>query len=271
MANESDAFGKVTIFADDKEALINFMLVRYLNNKDAYYQTNIDRDLDDNYDIYNYDIFEQYNDLEKNIKPFNNDIRKEFDVGVDITEDMQWFITKDFTGNGRWSFSNNIGWFFDQNIKEDTNFNLKKYHFFAYFDYKDSEPGSGYVTHELALIEWVLGENEKDGCQEQLLDETIDYGDYSAKNLVDFGFYSENEVFDTQWIIENPDEFKKIVHNYQKPGDLLNKYFDLALEQINNDQIQTYVQFDESDLIDQLEEEFKAWLEYERPELLKEN
>lgn len=264
MANESDAFGKVTIFADDKEALINFMLVRYLNNKDAYYQTNINTDLDNNHDI-----FEQYNDLEENIKPFNNDIRKEFDI--EVTEDIKWFITKSFVGNGRWSFSNNINWFFDGNIKEDTNFNLKKHHFFAYFDYKDSEPGCDYVTHELSLIEWTPGENEKDGCQEQLLEETIDHGDYSAKNLVDFGFYSENEVFDTQWIIENPGEFKKIVYNYQKPGDLLNKYFDLAFEQINNDQIQTYVQFDESDLIEQLEEEFKAWLEYERPELLEEN
>ena len=94
MANMSDAFGNITIYAASVDELVDLIQCHLKYEEGAYYSTSLD-------------LFED-------VSPEDNSaIRKlvEENYKLDFnTHDA--VLISDFTATGRWSFKSNIGWYF---------------------------------------------------------------------------------------------------------------------------------------------------------------
>lgn len=94
MANMSDAFGEITIYAASVDVLIDLIQCHLKYEEGAYYSTSLD-------------LFED-------VSPENRtEIIKIVEENYELdstTHDAM--LVSDFTATGRWSFKSNIGWFF---------------------------------------------------------------------------------------------------------------------------------------------------------------
>lgn len=86
---------------------------------------------------------------------------------------------------------------------------LREQSFSAHFEVTDYESGFGYITKYRRTINWSPYK------QENMEITDITDVDFNAENLVKFGIYDKNEVWDISYIRTNFDEFVKYLDSQQ--------------------------------------------------------
>lgn len=206
MANISSGYGTVTIYAKELEDIAQLVYLQYLSEKNCYYYTTLtgidalSPILDDDNKTLNDKINTIYNELHAN--------------KVEISEDCP--ICTEFTleFSGRWTFTNNIDWFFKEtfNLNNNRNHddeinqlidNVKRRNYYVQFNFTEEESGCVFIQEGGVTIKW-------DGQHQEQTIESEEYHEYeySATNLIGFGLYDAGDVWDTEYIIENPETFK---------------------------------------------------------------
>lgn len=128
-----------------------------------------------------------------------SDLDEPIDRAVFNEETSQYELELDFTGNGRWNFINNVEQFIPTILKMDDEDELSNVSFQAEFNFKDAEPGCNFIYEATILV----GYDAKSGkVYKQTLSES-DEVDYTASNLIEYGFYNSWEVLDTDYILKH--------------------------------------------------------------------
>lgn len=206
MANISTGYGTVTIYAKEAKDIAELAYLQYLNEKKAYYYTTLTG------------IDELSPILDNKHKTLNDKItaiyKKLNTETVEISEDCP--ICAEFTLEfaGRWAFTNNINWFFSQAFNLTHLYNhsdeinqlidkVKQRNYYVEFNFTEEESGCDFIQEGDVVIKW-------NGQRQEQTIETEEYHDYdySASNLIEFGFYDAGDVWDIEYIIENPKTFK---------------------------------------------------------------
>ena len=243
MANLSNADGTITIKAKSTDAIYNLLLAQRYAEAEYEYRTELTSS--------NLSATKLKSDIE-NISFTNQENLKVY--------------TDTFYGIGRWSFENNVNWFMDclepdssdpDDIKEAKAKAQNEYYHIK-FDIKDEEPGCQILYEATADIEY-NPETKKSNIS---YDITQEY-DYSRDNLIKLGFYTEDEIYSVNDVINNFDNYtdywgydeKIIINHKQDIIDILKTlpdkdypYFDLyeiieynlKLEELFNELEQTY-------------------------------
>ena len=94
MANMSDAFGEITIYAASVDVLIDLIQCHLKYEEGAYYSTSLD-------------LFEDVSP--ENRTEIIKIVEENYELDATTHDAM---LVSDFTATGRWSFQSNIGWFF---------------------------------------------------------------------------------------------------------------------------------------------------------------
>lgn len=192
MANMSDAFGEITIYAASVDVLIDLIQCHLKYEEGAYYSTSLD-------------LFED-------VSPENRtEIIKIVEENYELdstTHDAM--LVSDFTATGRWSFQSNIGWFFCcltedyskyPNIDESQS-RAKATDITVEFDFTDGESGSDFIQYGEVSINW----DAKNQKQEENSD-TTETVSYTVQNLLDYNFYDFGEVVSSKWLLTHFDEY----------------------------------------------------------------
>lgn len=243
MANLSNADGTITIKAKSTNAIYNLLLAQNHVESKYEYQTQITASKSDSLKL--------KSDIEKN--SFTN-------------KDGLTVFSDSFYGIGRWSFENNVNWFMDclelnssdpDDIKE-AKLNAQNQYYRIEFEIKDEEPGCQILYEATATIEY-NPETKKSNISYDIIQEY----DYSRENLIKLGFYTEDEIYSVNDVINNFDDYtdywgydeKIIINHKQDIIDILKTlpdkdypYFDLyeiieynlKLEELFNELEQTY-------------------------------
>ena len=243
MANLSNADGTITIKAKSTNAIYNLLLAQNYVESEYEYQTQIIASKSDSLKL--------KSDIEKN--SFTN-------------KDGLTVFSDSFYGIGRWSFENNVNWFMDclelnssdpDDIKE-AKLNAQNQYYRIEFEIKDEEPGCQILYEATATIEY-NPETKKSNISYDIIQEY----DYSRENLIKLGFYTEDEIYSVNDVINNFDDYtdywgydeKIIINHKQDIIDILKTlpdkdypYFDLyeiieynlKLEELFNELEQTY-------------------------------
>lgn len=243
MANLSNADGTITIKAKSTNAIYNLLLAQNYVESEYEYQTQITASKSDSLKL--------KSDIEKN--SFTN-------------KDGLTAFSDSFYGIGRWSFENNVNWFMDclelnssdpDDIKE-AKLNAQNQYYRIEFEIKDEEPGCQILYEATATIEY-NPETKKSNISYDIIQEY----DYSRENLIKLGFYTEDEIYSVNDVINNFDDYtdywgydeKIIINHKQDIIDILKTlpdkdypYFDLyeiieynlKLEELFNELEQTY-------------------------------
>ena len=156
MANETAAWGSVTIYAPTKDALEDFIYLKILSEKDATYTT-------------------EFSDFPPYATPTEDEISYEkmiqtlYDIhDVYMEKDGSCSVNLALCGVGRWTFGQNVRWFFSYPFEEfeyETALqnklceNLKKLSFRAEFEIEEEEIDISY-SHDLYEVAWNNGETD---------------------------------------------------------------------------------------------------------------
>lgn len=156
MANETSAWGSVTIYTPSKDDLEDFIYLKILSEKDTTYSTE-------------FSDFPQYTEHTEGTFSYEKVIQALYgkhDVHMD--EDGSCSVSIALCGIGRWSFKENARWFFSypfdefeyeiprQNKLRDT---LRKLKFRAEFDIEEEELDISY-SHACYEVSWNNGKED---------------------------------------------------------------------------------------------------------------
>lgn len=191
MANMSDAFGNITIYAASVDVLIDLIQCHLKYEEDAYYSTSLD-------------LFE-------NVSPENRtEIIKIVEENYELdptTHDA--VLVSDFTATGRWNFKSNIGWFFGCLTEDYSNpyigeaqSRAKVTDITVEFDFTDGESGCDFIQDGETSINW----DAKNQKQVENSD-TTETVSYTVQNLLDYNFYDFGEVVSSKWLLTHFDEY----------------------------------------------------------------
>lgn len=187
MANLSNADGTITIKAKSTEAIYNLLLAQNYVESEYEYHTQIRAS--------NSDSLKLKSEIENN--SFTN-------------KDGFTVFSDSFYGIGRWSFENNVNWFMDcleldssdpDDIKE-AKLNAQNQYYRIEFEIKDEEPGCQILYEATAIIEY-NPETKKSNISYDIIQEY----DYSRDNLIKLGFYTEDEIYSVNDVINNFDNY----------------------------------------------------------------
>ena len=187
MANLSNADGTITIKAKSTDAIYNLLLAQRYAEAEYEYHTQITAS--------NSNSVKLKSDIENN--SFTN--KNGFTVFSDT-----------FYGIGRWSFESNVNWFMDclqidssdpEYIKE-AKLKAQKEYYRIEFEIRDEEPGCEMLYEATATIEY-NPETKKPNISYNIIQEY----DYTRDNLIKVGFYTDDELFSINDIIENFDDY----------------------------------------------------------------
>ena len=187
MANLSNADGTITIKAKSTDAIYNLLLAQRYAEAEYEYQTVLTSS--------NLNATELKSDIE-NISFTNQENLKVY--------------TDTFYGIGRWSFECNVNWFMDcleldsndpDDIKE-AKLKAQKEYYHIQFEIRDEEPGCEMLYEATATIEY-NPETKKSNISYDIIQEY----DYTRDNLIKVGFYTDDELFSINDIIENFDDY----------------------------------------------------------------
>lgn len=207
MANLSNADGTITIKAKSTDAIYNLLLAQNYVESEYEYRTQITAS--------NSNSVKLKSDIENN--SFTN--KNGFTVFSDT-----------FYGIGRWSFESNVNWFMDclqidssdlEYIKE-AKLKAQKEYYRIEFEIRDEEPGCEMLYEATATIVY-NPETKKSNISYDIIQEY----DYTRDNLIKVGFYTDDELFSINDIIENFDDYtdywgidEEIVINHKQ--DIIN-------------------------------------------------
>lgn len=198
MANMSDAFGNITIYAASVDVLIDLIQCHLKYKEDAYYSTSLE-------------LFE-------NVSPENRTeiikiVEKNYELDS-TTHDA--VLVSDFTATGRWSFKSNIRWFFGCLTEDYSKYpyigeaqsRAKATDITVEFDFTDGESGSDFIQDGETSINW----DAKNQKQVENSD-TTETVSYTVQNLLDYNFYDFGEVVSSKWLLTHFDEYVDRVCN----------------------------------------------------------
>lgn len=187
MANLSNADGTITIKAKSTDAIYNLLLAQRYAEAEYEYRTELTSS--------NLNATKLKSDIE-NISFTNQENLKVY--------------TDTFYGIGRWSFESNVNWFMDclqidssdpEYIKE-AKLKAQKEYYRIEFEIRDEEPGCEMLYEATATIEY-NPETKKSNISYDIIQEY----DYTRDNLIKVGFYTDDELFSINDIIENFDDY----------------------------------------------------------------
>lgn len=206
MANISTGYGTVTIYAKEIRDIAELVYLQYLNEKKADYYTTLTEidELSPILDNDNNTLNDKLTAIDKELYTDTTDTYNECPIYAEFTLDLA----------GRWTFTNNINWFFSQafnlthlydhsdEINQLIN-KVKQRNYYVQFNFTEEESGCDFIQEGDITIKW-------DGQrQEQTIgSEKYHEYEYSAANLIGFGLYDAGDVWDTDYVIENPETFK---------------------------------------------------------------
>lgn len=255
MANISSGYGTVTIYAKNLREIAELAYLQHLNEKEAYYYTTLTEIdalspiLDDD----NKTLNDKLTAIDKKLHTDTVEIFEDCPICAEFNLDLA----------GRWSFTNNINWFFSQafNLTHIYDHNdeinqlidkVKQRNYYVQFRFSEEEGGIGFIQEGDVIIKW------DDQRQEQTI-ESKEYHEYeySASNLIEFGFYDTGYIWDTKYIIENPDVFK----NELETGILNEQYQDLIEIAENFDLFIAFLKDNQEELDTGVYWEIQEWYE----------
>ena len=228
MANQSVAFGEVTISTKNKDDLKDFIYLQLLSEKNEKYDTTW-------LEVFDYG-------------PINKEKVSEILEPLITKDDDEYQVELRVNGTGYWCFRRNIEWFFEQplteNYKDETinsiRDRLETVKLEAVFDIIDFEAGSAYIDNSVYKIESYNREHKLTTLEEE-------FYDYTAENLMKFEYC--DWAIDRKYALENLEEFKKDAKDSALPHELLKD--DERLRKVLSKLDDTiYTEFDE--FIDQI-------------------
>ena len=187
MANLSNADDTITIKAKSTDAIYNLLLAQRYADAQYEYRTELTSS--------NLNATELKSDIE-NISFTNQENIKVY--------------TDTFYGIGRWSFECNVNWFMDcleldsndpDDIKE-AKLKAQNEYYLIKFEIKDEECGYEMLYEATATIEY----NPKTKKSNISYDIIQEY-DYTRDNLIKLGFYTKDEIYSINDVIENFDDY----------------------------------------------------------------
>ena len=187
MANLSNADGTITIKAKSTDAIYNLLLAQRYADAQYEYRTELTSS--------NLNTTELKSDI-KNISFTNQENLKVY--------------TDTFYGIGRWSFECNVNWFMDcleldshdpDYIKE-AKLKAQNEYYLIKFEIKDEECGCEMLYEANATIEY-NPETKKSNISYDIIQEY----DYTRDNLIKLGFYTKDEIYSINDVIENFDDY----------------------------------------------------------------
>lgn len=219
MANISTGYGTVTIYAKNLREIAELVYLQYLNEKKAEYYTT----LNEIYALYsildddNKTLSDKLTTIDKELYSDTSDTYKDCPIYAEFTLDLA----------GRWSFANNINWFFSQafnltNLYDHSNEinklidKVKQRNYYVEFNFAEEESGCGFIQEGNVIIKW-------NGQRQEQTVESEEYHEYeySAANLIKFDLYDAGDVWDTAYIIDNPETFKYCLLKTYDEQDLI--------------------------------------------------
>ena len=255
MANISSGYGTVTIYAKEVRDIAELAYLQHLNEKDASYYTTL-TEIDELFPILNDDnktLNDKITAFYKGLYTDTNEIYKDCPICAEFNLDLA----------GRWTFTNNINWFFSQAFNLTHLYDhsdeinqlidkVKQRNYYVQFSFTEEESGCDFIQEGDVIIKW-------DGQRQEQTIESEEYHeyDYSASNLIEFGFNDTGDVWDTEYIIENPDVFK----NELETGILNEHYEDLIDIAENLDLFITFLKDNREELDTGVYWEIEEWYE----------
>lgn len=222
MANISSGYGTVTIYAKEVNDIAELVYLQYLSEKRASYYTTLTEidELSPILDNDNNTLNDKLTAIYKELYTDTTDTYEDCPICAEFNLDLA----------GRWTFANNINWFFSQAFNLTHLYDhsdeinqlidkVKQRNYYVEFRFTEEESGCDFIQEGDVIIKW-------DGQHQEQTIESEEYHeyDYSASNLIEFGFYDTGDVWDTEYIIENPETFK----NELETGILNEQYQDLV-------------------------------------------
>jgi len=168
MANETSAWGSVTIYAPSKDDLEDFIYLKILSEKDTTYST----------EFSDFPPYTMYTESTFSYEKVIQALYGKHDVHME--KDGSCSVNIALCGVERWSFKENAHWFFSYPFEEfeyETSMqnrlcnNLKKLSFRAEFDIEEEEIDISY-SHACYEVSWNNGEEdfqEKNIAYERIL------------------------------------------------------------------------------------------------------
>lgn len=218
MANISIGYGRAIIYAKNLREIAELAYLQYLGERKSCYYTTLTE-----VDELGYILNSDENTLSDKLMAICEKLH------IDTSKISGCSICAKFNLDfaGRWSFTNNINWFFNDIFNLDhlyNNYNdeinqlidkAKQRTYYVEFDFFEEESGIGFIQEGNVVIKW------DSKCQKQAIEsEEYHEHEYSAENLIKFGIYGEGDVWDTEYIIKNPEIF------YNKlEADILDDYY----------------------------------------------
>lgn len=206
MANISTGYGTVTIYAKNLREIAELAYLQYLNEKRANYYTTLTEidELSPILDNNNKTLNDKLTAIDEELYADTSEIFEDCPICAEFTLDLA----------GRWSFANNINWFFSEAFNLNHLYNhsdeinqlidkVKQRNYYVEFNFTEEESGCDFIQEGNVIIKW-------NGQRQEQTIESEEYNeyDYSATNLIGFGLYDAGDVWDTEYIIENPETFK---------------------------------------------------------------
>lgn len=206
MANISSGYGTVTIYAKEVNDIAELVYLQYLSEKRASYYTTLTEidELSPILDNDNNTLNDKLTAIYKKLYTDTTDTYEDCPIYAEFTLDLA----------GRWTFTNNINWFFSQAFNlthlydhsDEINHlidKVKRRNYYVQFNFTEEESGCVFIQEGGVTIKW-------DGQHQEQTIESEEYHEYeySATNLIGFGLYDAGDVWDTEYIIENPETFK---------------------------------------------------------------
>ena len=254
MANISSGYGTAIIYAKNLREIAELVYLQYLGEKRAYYYTTLTE-----IDELGYILDSDNNTLNDKLMA----ICEKLHVNTNKISNCSICAEFSLDFSGRWSFTNNINWFFTHTFNQDHlhNYNdginqlidkVKQRTYYVEFNFIEEESGCSFIQEGNVVIKW-------DGkCQEQSIEsEEYHAYEYSAENLVRFSFYDAGEIWDTEYIIENP----RIFYNELEAGILNGYYEDLIDIAENFDLFITFLKDNREELDRGVYWEIQEWYE----------
>lgn len=255
MANISSGYGTVTIYAKNLREIAELAYLQYLNEKKAYYYTTL-TEIDELSSILNDDnktLNDKLTAIDKELYSDTSDTYNDCPIYAEFTLDLA----------GRWSFANNINWFFTQAFNLTHLYDhsdeinqlidkVKQRNYYVEFNFTEEEGGCGFIQEGEVIIKW------NGQYQEQTIEsEEYHEYEYSAANLIGVGLYDAGDVWDTEYIIENP----KMFYNELEAGILNDHYQDLIEIAENLDLFITFLKDNQEELDTGVYWEIQEWYE----------
>lgn len=269
MANISSGYGTVTIYAKNLREIAELAYLQRLNEKKADYYTTLNEidTLSSILDDDNKTLNDKLTAIDKELYTETSDTYNDCPICAEFTLDLA----------GRWTFNNNINWFFTQAFNLTHLYDhsdeinqlidkVKQRNYYVEFNFTEEESGCDFIQEGDVIIKW-------DGQRQEQTIESEEYHEYeySASNLIGFGLYDAGDVWDTEYIIENPETFKYCLLKTYDEQDLVeiaeNLDLFIAFLKDNREELDTGVYweikewFEGSLAVDGLDEEWLKFLE----------